>query len=75
MDDIKNFNVRSINKDQTKEWLRYKHYAKRIPPMSYTFGLFNDTSEFKPYGFPNFFLHIFALAFICLEILIFITTR
>ena len=42
MDDIKNFNVRSINKDQTKEWLRYKHYAKRIPPMSYTFGLFND---------------------------------
>ena len=40
--DINNFKVESIHKDQTKEWLKYKHYAQRIPPMSYTFGLFND---------------------------------
>jgi len=35
--------VRSIDTEQTKEWLLKKHYAKRIPSISYAFGLFQDT--------------------------------
>lgn len=35
------YSVSSIDKFQTKEWLLYKHYAKRIPPIEYSFGLFN----------------------------------
>ena len=36
------YKVESIPKDQTKEWLLYKHYAKRIPSISYSFGLYCD---------------------------------
>ena len=40
------FKVKSIKKELCKEWLLYKHYAKRIPSISYSFGLFkNDTLE------------------------------
>ena len=35
------YSVRSIDNSQTTEWLLYKHYAKRIPPIEYAFGLFN----------------------------------
>lgn len=34
--------VRSINSFQCKEWLLYKHYARRMPPIEYSFGLFID---------------------------------
>ena len=30
----------SIPKKQTYEWLLYKHYAKRIPSINYSFGLY-----------------------------------
>ena len=36
------YKVESINKDQTHEWLLYKHYAKRLPSISYSFGLFKE---------------------------------
>ena len=36
------YTVRSIPSDETKEWLLYKHYAKRMPSISYAFGLFNN---------------------------------
>ena len=40
---IKNkYTVRSIAKHLCKEWLLHKHYAKRIPSISYAFGLFDD---------------------------------
>jgi len=39
---MKNFIVKSIHKDQTKEWLLKKHYAKRIPSIVYSFGLFQN---------------------------------
>tara|TARA_R100000664_G_scaffold24116_2_gene33800 strand:- start:2247 stop:2876 length:630 start_codon:yes stop_codon:yes gene_type:complete len=40
---IKNkYKVKSISKHLCKEWLLYKHYAKRIPSISYAFGLFNN---------------------------------
>ena len=35
------YSVRSIDSFQCKEWLLYKHYAKRIPPIEYSFGLYN----------------------------------
>ena len=35
------YKVESIKKDLCKEWLLYKHYAKRIPSISYAFGLFD----------------------------------
>lgn len=37
------YNVESIKKDQTYEWLMYKHYAKRLPSISYSFGLFKNS--------------------------------
>ena len=33
--------VKSIAKHLCKEWLLHKHYAKRIPSISYSFGLFD----------------------------------
>ncbi len=40
---IKNkYSVKPIDKYLCKEWLLYKHYAKRIPSISYSFGLFDE---------------------------------
>jgi hypothetical protein len=36
------YQVKSIDTYLTKEWLLKKHYAKRIPSISYAFGLFLD---------------------------------
>jgi len=33
--------VKSIDTAQCKEWLIYKHYAKRLPSISYSFGLYD----------------------------------
>lgn len=35
------FSVRSIDNFQCKEWLLYKHYAKRIPSIEYSFGIYD----------------------------------
>ncbi len=35
------YTVRSIDNADTKEWILKKHYAKRIPSISYAFGLFD----------------------------------
>lgn len=35
------FNIRSIDSFQCKDWLLHKHYAKRIPAIEYSFGLFD----------------------------------
>lgn len=34
--------VRRIESKQTHEWLLYKHYAHRLPSISYAFGLFRE---------------------------------
>jgi hypothetical protein len=40
---IKNeYKVMSIKKAETYEWLLKKHYAHRLPPISYAFGLYNQ---------------------------------
>lgn len=36
------YTVKSIDTFQCKEWLLYKHYAKRMPSIEYSFGLFHD---------------------------------
>lgn len=38
---LKTYSVKSIDNFQCKDWLLNKHYAKRIPSISYAFGLFN----------------------------------
>jgi hypothetical protein len=34
------FHVQPITFDEIKEWLLYKHYAHRIPSITYAFGLY-----------------------------------
>ena len=48
------YNVMPIKKQETHEWLKYKHYAKRIPPMSFAFGLYEDNvlNGVVSYGVP-----------------------
>jgi len=36
------FYVRIIESYQTHDWLLHKHYAKRIPSISYSYGLYDD---------------------------------
>ena len=36
------YHVLSIDSDITYDWLLNKHYAKRIPSISYAFGLYED---------------------------------
>jgi hypothetical protein len=37
-----NYQVKSIDYQDCKEWFLKKHYAKRIPSVSYCFGLFQE---------------------------------
>tara|TARA_R100000951_G_scaffold16046_1_gene12658 strand:+ start:329 stop:1009 length:681 start_codon:yes stop_codon:yes gene_type:complete len=37
-----NLEVHSINRDNYKEWLLKKHYLKRLPSISYAFGLYEN---------------------------------
>ena len=36
------YSVRTIQKWECREWLLGKHYAHRIPSISYAFGLYQD---------------------------------
>lgn len=35
------YTIKSIKSSQCHDWLLHKHYAKRIPPIEYSFGLYN----------------------------------
>ena len=35
------YSIKTITHHDCREWLLYKHYAKRIPPIEFAFGLFN----------------------------------
>ena len=41
------YHVRSIESSQTYEWFLHKHYAKRIPNISYSFGLYDRNKFLK----------------------------
>ena len=36
-----NYEVKTVTYEECKEWLLYKHYAKRMCSISYSFGLFD----------------------------------
>ena len=38
---LNNFRILSIDSNQTYDWLKNKHYAKRIPPIEFSFGLYD----------------------------------
>jgi hypothetical protein len=38
------FHILSIDSSQTYEWLLHKHYAKRIPSISFAFGLYDENN-------------------------------
>ncbi len=49
------YTVRSIDSFQCREWCLKKHYAKRLPPIQYAFGLFDDNNILQgitTYGTP-----------------------
>jgi hypothetical protein len=49
------YTVKSIDSYECREWCLKKHYAKRIPPISYSFGLFNENNILEgiaTYGTP-----------------------
>jgi len=37
---LEGFEVKNINYEDTKDWILNKHYAHRMPSISYSFGLF-----------------------------------
>ena len=49
-----NYNVMSIKPKETHDWLLNKHYLKRLPCISYSFGLFKKSilSGVVTYGMP-----------------------
>lgn len=49
------YSIKSIDNFQCKDWLIHKHYARRIPPISYAFGLFDEFNILQgviTYGIP-----------------------
>ena len=46
--------VQSIQHWETYDWILYKHYAKRLPSISFSFGLFidNELTGVITYGMP-----------------------
>lgn len=38
-----NYQVKSIDYQDCKEWFLKKHYARRMPPIEFCFGLYNDS--------------------------------
>ena len=36
------YSVKAIDSSETKEWLLYKHYAHRIPQISFAYGLYKN---------------------------------
>lgn len=38
------YKVQPIKKRECREWLLHKHYAKRIPSISYAFGLYENST-------------------------------
>ena len=53
---IKNYTVEPITYHEAKPWIIRKHYAKRIPPITYAYGLYKRgiIQGVVTYGTPNF---------------------
>lgn len=44
---IDTFTVRSIESFECKDWIMNKHYAKRMPSISYAFGIFDEQNTLQ----------------------------
>lgn len=42
------YEVRSIDSAEAKEWCLYKHYAHRLPSITYAFGLYQKREDASP---------------------------
>jgi len=42
-----NYEIRQIPAEQTKDWLLNKHYAHRMPVISYAFGLYDNNNDLQ----------------------------
>ena len=43
---MKGYKIKTIKKEECKDWFLNKHYAKRLPSISFSFGLYiNDSLE------------------------------
>ena len=38
------YKITKIKNEECKEWFLHKHYAKRLPSVSYAFGLYKNNS-------------------------------
>jgi len=66
-----NYSVKSIDSFQCKDWCLNKHYAKRLPPIEFCFGLFGIKLEgIITYGTPppNPLIDIFNKEFKYIEL-------
>ena len=70
---MKGYTVRSVDTFQCKDWIMNKHYAKRMPPIEYSFGLFNEDNIMEgcvTYGTPvsNILRNLWGGAFKLMEL-------
>ena len=57
------FKVIPIPKGQTNDWLLNKHYARRLPSISYAFGLYNSNNDLQgvcTFGMPPNYIEMKA---------------
>ena len=56
------FNIRGVNKGEIKEWFLQKHYAKRMPSVSYCYGLYEGTTlvGIVSFGMPAMYVEMEA---------------
>ena len=47
------YSVESIQKHETYDWLLFKHYAKRLTNIKYSFGLFDEKKYCLLYTSPS----------------------
>lgn len=40
---FENYIIKEVNLYDFKDWFLYKHYAKRVPPIIYLYGLYNSS--------------------------------
>lgn len=56
MNEVKTYRVEAIPKEHTYDWLLNKHYAKRIPPIMESFGLYDKDRKLQgvcTFGMPT----------------------
>jgi hypothetical protein len=42
---VNGYEVKQITYEETKEYVLHKHYAQRMPSITYAYGLFRDNEK------------------------------